>query len=595
MTKVRIEDFSGIAPRMGPKRLPANGAQTAVNTRLESGELRAFNQSDRILQNIVTDAKAVFAMGTDPTWYYLTWGTDVDVARSPVSDSEQRIYYTGDGVPKKTNLAMAIAGGAPYPGTGWLNIGVPAPTTAMSNTLTGTGSVAETRVYFYTYVTQMGSLLEESAPSPGMSVTMNIGQTVNLTGIANPAVTTNYNFVYKRIYRSVGTDALLVAQIPIATTTYADAILAAALPGDVLPSVGWLPPPSDLQGLISLPGGSLAGFRNNELWFSEPGFPHAWPVKYMQTFDYQIVAIAAFSNNVAVATKGYPSVGSGLHPESFSFEKIPHLQPCVSKRSMACDEQGAIYACPNGWMALGINYTGLVTNTLMTRREMTTYQPSTILGVVFDQRYFGFYTANGVTRALVIKRGDSPPMVELAVPAAAIHLEPTTDRLIYVDANTNFLYNLDPFNTLPLTYTWKSKVFEAAYPKNFSCIQVVSSEPDPLTVAAQATLDAANAAINAANIAQYATGVFKNAFGEMMLNEYPLNGSTLNELIPTIDRKVGVYVYAGGILKYSGRLEPNQVARLPSGFRAINWEIALTGQVPVQAVEMSDSVEELKG
>ena len=45
MTSIRIENFAGIAPRYSPRLLPKNGAQTAANAKLLSGELRGLHEA----------------------------------------------------------------------------------------------------------------------------------------------------------------------------------------------------------------------------------------------------------------------------------------------------------------------------------------------------------------------------------------------------------------------------------------------------------------------------------------------------------------------------------------------------------------------
>mgnify|MGYP001502416508 CR=1 FL=1 len=75
---------------------------------------------------------------------------------------------------------------------------------------------------------------------------------------------------------------------------------------EVIPSTDWIAPPDDdtalypdgpMKGLISLPGGILAGFTGKRICFSEPFLPHAWPVNYRITLEEEIVGIKVISKN----------------------------------------------------------------------------------------------------------------------------------------------------------------------------------------------------------------------------------------------------------------------------------------------------------
>jgi hypothetical protein len=488
-------------------------------------------------------------------------------------------------------------------------MGVPAPTAAATAAVAaGTAMPAPTTwLYCYTYVTKLGTaLVEESAPSPSVTIitASGVNQAVALSGIADPPTLTGYNYIGKRIYRTTGTTFQLVnatlvsgvyVSIPIGTTTYTDNTAPTAIPGDALPSLGWLPPPADLKGLVSMPSGTMAGFRNNEIWFSEPGFPHAWPVRYMQALDAQIVAIKAFGNNLAVATKANPFVGSGVYPDSFTFTKIPRLEPCISKRSMAGDEHGAVYASNNGLISLGLDGDNIATSEILTRLEFDAYTPSSITGIVFENRYYGFYTTSGIPGTLVYSAIEQAGMRTLSVSASAAIIEPESAKMLYVDAVANTLQTFDPVNTVPLTYTWKSKLFVMPFPTNFGYIKVSGKESTDAQIAYDASVAAANAVINASNAAAFLAGNLYSAMNEhAAMNEYELNGSTLTPLIPSVVSTVSLIVWAGSVQQFGGTIELNKVYTLPGGFKSLGWEIQVSGQREVLGIEMANSIKELK-
>src|SRR5262249_47765814 len=174
-----------------------------------------------------------------------------------------------------------------------------APTVTPSG---GSSSINETISYVYTWVTVNG---EEGPPSPATTTNdkSDALYTIGLTAPL-PADTANRNLTKTRIYRSVvsaqGVPTFyFVDEIPITTLTYADdhAVLTDALVinNEQLPSTTWAGPPADLQGLIGLANGMLAGWRFNEVWFCEPYNPHAWPPAYVIAVEGNIVGLGVFN------------------------------------------------------------------------------------------------------------------------------------------------------------------------------------------------------------------------------------------------------------------------------------------------------------
>jgi hypothetical protein len=257
-------------------------AQIANNVKLYSREMRYWRGPTAQAATVASNAQSIYkyyAAASNPYW--LTWSNaGVDVALSPTTDTtDYRIYYTGDGVPKKSIESLVSTGSGPYP-RGWLNMGVPAPVGSPTVTPSGGTGSNDTRAYVYTYLSTFGSITEESAPSPPTTVTGHIDGTFTVNGFS-AAPATNYNITGIRIYRSVAGAStntyLFVAQIAIATSSYADTLTTAQL-GSAIQTIGWTPPPSNLAGLVALPSGALAGFAGNTVYFSEPYSPHAWPL-----------------------------------------------------------------------------------------------------------------------------------------------------------------------------------------------------------------------------------------------------------------------------------------------------------------------------
>lgn len=605
MSGLKLSAFAGFSPRTSPTLLKDNEAQIALNTKLYSGELRAWNQPGELT---VPAACVVGALSlykhTSPTGddLWLSWSTDVNVVPGPVyASGEYPIYYTGDGAPKKTNAALSASGSGAKPGA-YLMMGVPAPTVAPSVAVatmgaTGSNVTAQSQVYVFTHISEFGSIEEESAPSPASAiVSINPGGSVtvgNLPGAPPPGA---YNITKIRLYRSVaGTSTnvyLKVTDIPIGTTAYVDGALAAAL-GEQIPSATWTPPPDDMIGITMMANGIMAGFRGNEVYFCEPYLPHAWPVSYMMEVEYPIVGIVAMGESLLVATKGNPFLISGTAPASMSQSKLPLYEPCVSKRSVAADEVGGMYVSPNGVIryvtadAVAIN----ASRTLFTRDEWSAYAPSTMLGVVLDGRYHLFFqnVAASTQGALILDRNDrSSPLTQTSMFTTGAYVEPTSASLFVVDGGSIKMWGGDTYTFLP--YQWKSKMFILPRPLNFGAAQI-EGDFDNIQLAQAAEYQLQSAL--AANRATFNSGIsLQGALGaDGPLNQQQLDGSILQTL-PTqsVDQRyVNLTVFCQGQQVASINVKSSAPFRLPSGFKGDKWEFQLTGNIPVRHLKLAET------
>lgn len=165
MTGIFIPTYGGMIPRKGARELGPIGAQVASNCKLLSGELRSWLQP----ADVATPSKAsqgevlsIFRMSDGVSDFWLNWLAVVNVARGPVAgDTTQRIFWTGDGEPRMSNLALATTGGTDFP-VDWYVMGVYQPTDAPDVTVVGGSGSNTTISHIYTFVTQYG---EEGAPS----------------------------------------------------------------------------------------------------------------------------------------------------------------------------------------------------------------------------------------------------------------------------------------------------------------------------------------------------------------------------------------------------------------------------------------------
>lgn len=598
MAGLKISAFAGIVPRASAALLKDNEAQTANNAKLYSGELRSWNSPGTLPVRTFarvgskTIYKQTKADGSD---LWLSWITDVNAVPGPIyATGDYPTYYTGDGTPRKTNATLAASGGGPYYPGDYLEMGVPNPTVAPTASNPG-GS--ETRNYLYTFISTFGSIEEESGPSPvSANISVNPGGTVNISGLPASAPAGKYNITKIRLYRVVtGTSSnpyLKVADVNIGTTTFTDNVTATGL-GQVLPSANYDPPPTDLSGLVAMANGILAGFRGNEVYFCEPFKPHAWPSEYALTVEFPIVGLAAFGESLVVATKGNPFVISGTTPASMSQAKLPIYEPCVSKRSIASDDSGAMYASPNGVIKISQGFAGNSTRGLMTRNEWQRYQPATMLGAVLDGRYYLFCEmgADGFKGALILDRNEAAsPLTTTTNFTSAVHVEPMSAALHLVDEQTSEVkvWEGDSFNFIP--YEWASKQFILPRPLNFGAAQIEASFGDvSLTEALAKQLAekiASNQAVFASTSNLQSTISLTGPIGSNIIT-----GSVLAPL-PSSDiggRYITLKALCDGKVVATVNVRDVKPFRLPSGFKGDRWEFRLSGNVPIRHLKVSES------
>lgn len=265
-----------------------------------------------------------------------------------------------------------------------------------------TSSDMEARSYVYTYVSEYG---EESAPSPPTTSIgwSNATWTIALFQPPPDQLGVTRDITKLRLYRSItaqsgattyyqvtGTDGV---DLPVATAQYIDVIDDSVIVNNnQLQSQLWTPPPEDLQGLVVMPNGVLAGWRANEIWFCEPYRPHAWPPSYVQTTEYPIVGLGVTGSSLVAATSAAPYVTTGVSPGAMTATKLQQSEPCHSRKSIIGNNDGVYYASKNGLIL--ISQYGQITNVTegwITREKWQQLTPQTSLAACFiSSCYFAY-------------------------------------------------------------------------------------------------------------------------------------------------------------------------------------------------------------
>ena len=498
MALIKIDVFKGIAPKLSARLLPSGSAKTAVNCRLDSGDLAPI----RGLSDIASTAETA---GTENSLYkydtvggvdqWFRWDEDVDVVRSPIAaNTYNRVYYTGDSLdgkrPRVTYNSIAVGGGTVYPSVSF-RLGLPAPTTAPTMTVVGAvpantdNEVKEARSYVYTFVSVNGEEGPPSSPSAVLDVYPTT-QTVSISTMDN-GIPASSDITHKNIYRTVtsaaGTFYMYVDVVLLSQQVYPDSKTALEV-GGVLPSTDWVAPPAEMIGLTSLSNGILAGFKDNEVMFCEPFMPHAWPTKYRLSTDFSIVAIKAVGSSLIVTTKAYPYVVQGSHPSNMTIVRMRENQACVSKRSIVNMGSHVMYASPDGLVSASGTAATLATDKVFSRSQWQALKPETIHSYMYEGNYVGLYTVSGVQKGFIF----NPQTLLLSDLTQVTTLtggysDPEADALYFIDSSSQ----IKQFDSgSEATYEWHSKQYKIERPINMAVAKVEAESYSNITISVYA-------------------------------------------------------------------------------------------------------------
>lgn len=590
MAAIKLPIFAGMVPSVDDYLLADQNAAYCENAYLYSGALVGLPSKQPLhtmVDPLATVAFRVPTDDTDPSYMYDGFWKEfqdplTDFIKAPTSgDSYKRYYWTSPtGVPSYNTRDRIIAGQP-----AWL-LGLPQPGSLNVVAAGGVSTTLVSRAYVTTLVTEYG---EEGPASVPFLINGKIDDnyTVTMAAVAASDMGVNRNVKKIRLYRTITSaagiaDYYLVTEVNALTTTqnFVDNITDTVLASKpILESTSWTAPPA-LDGIITMPNGIVAGYLNNELWFSEAYRPHAWPAAYSLTLEHTIVGLGVVGQTLAVMTTGNPATASGVNPASITTAKLAPFEPCTNKGSIMSTEAGVFYASPNGLILVNAGVAENITKQYISRdkwNEVVNY------GKIIAGRFGSAYYAMGAsTQQLFQEDFIQKDMVQIKGEIGAI------DGFILDPANSNvgfsFLQEIDEVLTLTNdmlsgeiimvkggkvhwldqrpgftseVYKWRSKIYQTPELVNFAAFKAYLYE-DP----ARVYPDPQNFNINQ---------VYDKAKQNAVVRIY-----ADNKLILTHE------------LRRSGELH-----RLPTGFKAAFWQIEIEGTIKIKNFQMATSVKEL--
>jgi len=409
-------------------------------------------------------------------------------------------------------------------------------------------------------------------------------------------------YIYRVLTSTSGAEYLFVASIAVGTVTYADTILDSAL-GSALETTDWLPPPTTLSGLISLPNGVMAGFVANQVYMSVPYAPYAYPLAYKQVTDFPVVAIGHFGTAIVAATSGTPYLINGIDPAYAAPSQHPGILPCVSKRGLVSTEYGVLYPSSSGLVRVTGSGAEVISLGLIDADDWQIFDPDTIHAIFYNGMYIAFYSTgvvDGVTqgRGFIIEgigRGDLH-LTELDFYRYGTFLDPDTNDLYMVDFDgTTNTIELWEGEITRKSFAWKSKVF-AHRPQCFQAAKVVARYLETLSAAEVAQYQTLHDAQIAANAATIAAGLGIGSVNGNEVNLIEINGNGMVGVItvPSAEpSSVEFKLYADGVLRHTQTVSDSNPFRMPGGYEGSETEIELSGVAPVAEVVVGTNVSEL--
>jgi hypothetical protein len=593
MVAVKLSAFGGRIPAQDDTLLPENNSADNTNVFLDAGSLQGM-RVPRVLHTMSNPAYGYAfrlpLLAPDRNHmlssFWLEFpSSDTNVLRSPVAnDAFERYYFAApNALPRYNTRARILAASAPF------TLGIPTPESAPTVVVAGGSATNVARAYVTTWVSAYG---EEGPPSPPLLHTDHPDGTWNLT-IPAPLSgdTTNRNLTLTRVYRTItgtggGTTYYLLTELSIATLTYADNTTDLVLSNNaLLESYGYSAPPTDLQGIVSMPNGMMVGWRGNEVWFCEPFLPHAWPAAYTLSIDAKIVGLGVVGQTLVICTDGYPYAATGVSPANMASSKIATFEPCSSRASIISTALGVLYGSPNG---IQLAAYGVVTNAtaqLATKDKWAELvRPETLRASRLGPSYYAWGT---------IVPGSFDP----------VGFEPTVfEQFDYTNAYTGISINLSDqritwanmenagSTTNVMTDVWSGEIFL------MRDNQVVWL--DPTTNAVQGPYRWRSKQFQLQS--QQNLAAARVWFDKTTANDPTFVQNPVRDITSPQELKADQYgllrVFVSGKLVMTRELRTSgELFRLPSGFKDVFWQFEIEARMRIMNFEVASTIKELAG
>lgn len=481
---ITFDKFGGIAPRFPDRQLPKPYALSAVNCKMDRGQLRAFGGSEAVFggTNIEATTKTIFFYKPEDITYLLQFSEKADVVQNahPL-DAYKRLYWSKEtGVPQMASYTQVL-GAQPRPSDSYI-LGIPSPSTApvLERVVTANSpdqasiddgsAVPYIRAFTYSFVSHFK---EESPPyaDPNgnalATITLYEGDEVRVSNLET-APTGDYAMdsglgARKYLYmQDVNGSLRLAANLTLAATeitfNHMDISTAPLINADI--KIGANPNPN-MKGLSMSNFGFMFGFVDNTVCVSSKYLYHNWPVQYRRPVPSKILKAVPMAQGQLLITEGGVYIAMGADPSNITILEVSSTMGCVSKDSIVDMGSFVLYASRNGIVRADGTGAELVSTDVILENDWAQYQPETFVGY----RHLSRYILIGAVRSFIVNPyGTFDRLMDLDVVTAfpnsggAINagITSTTDDYLYYSIGDGALYKFDANPASPLSYEWES-------------------------------------------------------------------------------------------------------------------------------------------
>ena len=363
------------------------------------------------------------------------------------------------------------------------------------------------------------------------------------------------------------------------------------------------PPPTGMKGIRAAHNNILIGFFDNQLCFSFPDKPHAWPERFRLTFDSDIVAIEPIQGFILVLTKEYPYQISGNDPATMVSARIDTLYPCLAKKSVVNMGFAVVWATHGGLASYspsgGID---LITKFVHDWDTWTTaLDPATLIGHYHEGKYFGSHSSESFIFERDDKVGGFFVSIQYTFSAACTDYE--TGVMYYIGDNQGSLYEWDNSGEVLSPLEWKSKTIVTKDYMNLGAARVIADfqTPDAETENIQAYNNAIPAFNNAVFAKSIQLGCINGPTDYMDAGTRVENIGTLNAFAINSDGQTRFPKDVTGVLPvtfklfvdkqliFQGTVSSDEIFRLPTGYRSDTFEVGVSGSSRIRAIHIGET------
>ncbi len=371
----------------------------------------------------------------------------------------------------------------------------------------------------------------------------------------------------------------------------------------ILESTDYDKPKSTMKGLIPINSNMLAGFFDNQVCFSFPDKPHAWPIKHRITVDDTIVGLQSTGAFTLVLTEKYPYVITGNNPETLELKKINVEYPCIAKKSIVNMGYGIAWAT-NGGLALYDNsgLTSLITKGIHDWDTWSeTIDPTTIIGQYYNDKYFG---SHSLGLFIFEKEKEGGYFTTSQYNFNASYLDSLSDILYYIDNTVGDIKEWDREGQIFAPLEWKSKTIVTKNYMNMGAARVIADYTDITNenvneTAYNNTVPTFNAAVWAASQqlgclngpTDYTDSSSNRVENIGTLNAFPVNGDSQTQTLKVLSGVLPVTfkLFIDKEIVFQGTVQSSDIFRLPSGYRSDTFEVAVSGSARIRAIHLGET------